>query len=613
MSLLEQKSFIKGIVPFDNLDDYSLEEIVKELDIAYFKEGVTLLSYQNKPEFLYFIIKGVVQEIYEDEVVSVYSHHEYFDPVSLIENKVKHNFVTVQETICYILPREFFLSFIYKHENIESFFFQTISKKLNTNLSNEQNKEFVNFMISRVKDAYLQQPIIVDFTETIFNAVSILKENKGSSLLVKNENGDLGIVTDTDFREKIILNRMSFDESISKIATYELKYVNSEEFLFNAQLTMNKFGIKRLIVKDEQTSKIIGILDLISLTSFFASHTYAVTLELDNATTLKELKSVSNNFIRVIRTLYAKGVKVRYISKLIGQLNNKLFHKLFELTAPSGLLEKSTLIIMGSEGRGEQILRTDQDNALILSDDCDISQEVIEKFTADFSAHLSDFGYPECSGKIMVNNPYWRLSLKQFKERLHIWVHSNKPDDFMNLAIFYDAVSVCGNKKLLDELKTYLQNICNHTPSFYSYFSKPILNFETPLSIFASFIVSKEDHKNELDIKKGGIFAIVHGVRSLSLEYGIEVTNTVERLKELNNKEIIDRETTSELIEAFNFLLTLRLKARLNKIDSGIKPDNYINPNKLNTLEKDLLRDSFKIVNKFKKFLTYHYKLNILS
>ena len=612
MSILEEKNFIKGIKPFDCLDNYSLEKIVNQLDIVYFKNEEVLLTNQTKPEYLYFIIKGVVQELDDDEVISVYTHNEFFDPISLIENKVKHTFVTAQETICYALKRETFMSFIYEHEDIESYFFQTISNKLNSNISNEQNKEFANFMMAKVKDAYLQQPIILDANETIFNAVSKLKENKGSSLLVKDSDNNLGIVTDTDFREKIVLNRMSFDEPIHKITTFGLKYVQEEEFLFNAQLSMNKHGIKRLIVQNEQ-KEITGVLDLISLTSFFASHTYAVTLELENATNVDELKSASQNFINVVRTLYAKGVKVRYITKLISQLNNKLFTKLFELLAPSELIEQSTLIIMGSEGRSEQILRTDQDNGLIINDNCSVTQEEIEKFANDFTYHLCDFGYPRCTGNIMISNPQWRMTLSDFKTKLYNLIHSNKAEDLINLAIFYDAVSVCGDCKLLDDLKLYIHNTCNHSPSFHSYFAKPILNFETPLSMFASFIVSKKDHKDELDIKKGGIFAIVHGVRSLSLEYDIQETNTVERLKLLNDKSILDRETTSELIEAFNFLLTLRLKNRLVKIDAALPLDNYINPSKLNTLEKDLLRDSFKIVDNFKKFITYHYKLNMLS
>lgn len=613
MQLIEQKSFLKKIMPFDTLDEFSLEKITKELDIVYFKKDEIVLTNQEKPEYLYFIIKGLIQEIHEEEVLSIYAHHEYFDPISIIENKVKHTFVATQETICYALKRDFFLSFIYEYEHIEGYFFQTISNKLNSNISNEQNKEFTNFIIARVQDAYLQQPIIVDGNMSIYDAVLQLQGNKASSLLVKNEKGELGIVTDTDFREKIILNRMSFDSQIAQIATFGLKYVSNEEFLFNAQLSMQKHGVKRLIVQDHNTKEIVGILDLISLTSFFASHTYAVSLELDNATTIDELKSASENFINVIRTLYAKGVKVRYISKLIGQLNGKLFHKLFELTAPDDLIEQSTLIIMGSEGRGEQILRTDQDNALILSDSCTVSEEIITKFANDFSSHLCDFGYPECSGGIMINNPYWRFNVKDFKKRLHEWVYSNNSKDLINLAIFYDAIAVCGDNKLLDDLKNHLYSICNHSPLFHTSFARPLLNFETPLSMFANFVVSKKDHKNELDIKKGGIFAIVHGVRSLSLEHNIYETNTVERLKVLNNKEIIDRETTSELIEAFNFLLTLRLKARLEKIDSAQALDNYINPSKLTILEKDLLRDSFKIVDNFKKFLTYHYKLNILG
>ncbi len=612
MSLIEQNSFIKAIPPFDSLDEYSLEKLTKELDIVYFKKDETLLTHELKPEYLYFIIKGVVQEKDEDEVLSVYTHNEYFDPISLIENKVKYNFITTVETICYALKREFFLSFIYENEELESYFFQSISKKLNTSVENEQNKEFVNFMVARVKDAYLQKPIILDENETIFNAVEILKENRGSSLLVQGKN-DMGIVTDTDFREKIILHRMSFDEPISKIATFGLKEVSSEEFLFNAQLKMNKFGIKRLIVKDNKTSTITGILDLISLTSFFASHTYSVMMELDNANTLDELKNASEKFIRVIRVLFAKGVKVRYISKIIGQLNNKLFTKLFNILAPKQLQEQSALIVMGSEGRAEQILRTDQDNALILSNNCTVEQNIIKEFTLQYTKYMIDFGFPPCEGNIMVSNPYWVKTQDEFEKTIFNWINTPTEEGFMNLAIFYDAFCVAGDKNMLIELKQYLYKVSNSSSSFNTFFAKASLNFETPLSMFANFIVDKKNHKDELDIKKGGVFPIVHGIRSLALEYQITKTTTVERIKELNEKDVLDKAFASELIESFNFLLTLRLKFRLEKIDASLPLDNYINPNKLNTLEKDLLRDSFKIVDKFKKFLTYHYKLNMLG
>lgn len=612
MSLLEQKSFIKGIHPFDELNDYEIEKIAENLDVVYFKEGKTIIPSKSKPEYLYFIIKGVVQESNENDTIAVYASREFFDPKSLIENHSKHGFATTQETICYVLERDLFLETIYENNRLESFFFQSISQKINSNITNEQNKELVNFMIARVKDAYCMKPVIVDSSTTIYDTVKIMKSKKVSSILIKDEKGEYAIVTDTDFREKVILNRMDFNEPVSKIATFGVKYVNNNEFLFNAQLKMNNYGIKRLIVKDEK-DEIVGVLNLMSLTSFFASHIYSVTLEVDNATTIEELKNASRNFIKIIRALYAKGVKVRYISRLLSQLNAKLFGKLFFLTAPEELIKNSTLIVMGSEGRSEQILRTDQDNAIIISDECAMEKEIIKKFTEDFTACLCEFGYPKCPGNIMLSNSYWRRSLSEFKKLIYQWINSTNRDDMLNLAIFYDSTAVCGDRTLLKELKEYLYSQCEYKPSFYAHFAASVLSFETPLNFFADFVVGKKDHKDELNIKKGGIFPIVHGARSLSLEYKLKECNTIARLKKLHELDVIDKEFASELIESFNFMLTLRLKARLNKIDNGLELDNYINPSKLNTLEKDLLKDSFKIVDKFKKFLTYHYKLNMIG
>ena len=281
--------------------------------------------------------------------------------------------------------------------------------------------------------------------------------------------------------------------------------------------------------------------------------------------------------------------------------------------APQELQEQSALIVMGSEGRAEQILRTDQDNGLILSNDCTVSKETIEIFTQNYTQHMLDFGFPLCDGNIMVSNPYWVKTQKEFEKTIFSWINTPNEDAFMNLAIFYDAFCVAGDKSMLIELKNYLYNISNSSQFFNTLFAKTALSFETPLSLFANFVVDKKEHKDELDIKKGGIFPIVHGIRSLALENRITKTTTVERIKLLNDKGVIDKEFASELIECFNFFLTLRLKFRFDKIDAKLIPDNYINPKKLTTLEKDLLKDSFKIVDKFKKFLTYHYKLNLVS
>jgi len=404
---------------------------------------------------------------------------------------------------------------------------------------------------------------------------------------------------------------MNFDDEVIKIATKGLIYINEEDFLFNAQLIMAKHGVKRVVVKNDK-DEIIGILDQISLSSFFATNIFSVSNQIVKAETVEELKEASLSFIKIIKSLNAKGVKIEFISKLINQLNKKLLDKLYKILAPKELYEKSCLVVMGSEGRGEQILKTDQDNALILSDDCAIEENELQKFTSKFTETLVDFGFPRCEGNIMVSNPYWCRKKSDFKDLIYSWINEPTGDNFMNIAIFYDAVYVSGDKNLITGLKEYLFKISSNSQTFYALFAKVILSFDVPLGFFDGFVFNSKDnkHKNEIDIKRGGIFIIVQGIRSLSLENKIFNTNTAKRIKKLVEIGIIEEEFAKELTMAFNFLTNLKLKSNLEKLDKNIEIDNYINPNNLNTMEKDLLKESFKIVNKLKKKLEFHFKLN---
>ena len=454
MSLLEVKSFISSIKPFDCLSNKELEDICNHLDIIYFKNNIEVLNPQKKVEFLYFIIKGVIQEKDEDEVISVHSENEFFDPFILIKNDIKNTYITVQETICYILPKDIFLKYMYENEEIESYFFSTISQKLNNSVKYQKSKALLSFAVARVEDAFIQKPIYVNEGETIHNTVIRLIENKVESMLVERSDGEIGIVTDSDLVKKAIYNRMDLDSPVSVIATYGLETINANDFLFNAQLIMSKKKLKRLLVlKDE---KILGTLDVVSLNSYFASHTYSTSRLIDNAVSVGELKDASSRFIKTIRILNEKGIKVKYISKLVSQLNEKLFEKLFELTAPSELQKNSCLIIMGSEGRSEQILRTDQDNALILHDDIKMTRDEILEYTKSFTQYLLSFGFPLCDGNIMVSNPFWVKTKMQFKDTIFDWITKPSEDGFMNLAIFYDSLSVTGDSKLLNEIKEYV-------------------------------------------------------------------------------------------------------------------------------------------------------------
>ncbi len=607
----EQKKFISNIHPFNNLNTFELEDLVEELDIVYFKANSIVQAQDSNPEFLYFVLKGLIQEINDDEVLSVYSKGEIFDSVSLIKNHSKNSFVAIEESICYALKKERFMELLSSNQQLENYFFQSISDKLNNNILNEKNKDMANIMIAKVKDAKVHKAVVVDTNKTIFEAATIIKQEKIPTLLLKDENGEMYIVTDSDFRQKVILNRMDYDDLVVKIASKGLIYINEDDFLFNAQLQMAKHGLKRVVVKNDH-DEIVGILDQISLSSFFATNTFAVSNQIINAETLEELKEASHSFIKIIKSLNAKGVKIEFISKLINQLNKKLLDKLYKLLAPKELIGKSCLVVMGSEGRAEQILRTDQDNALIISDDCSISEEKLREFTHLFTETLVDFGFPRCEGNIMVSNPYWCRKQSDFKELIYEWVNSPSGDNFMNIAIFYDALCVSGDIEIIKELKNYLFKISSNSQSFYTNFARVINSFDVPLGFFDGFVFNSKDekHKDEIDIKRGGIFIIVQGIRSLSIQNRVLNTNTIKRINSLKELKVLDDESAKELIMAFNILNSLKLKASLEKLDKKEKIDNFVNPNRLTIMEKDLLKDSFKIVNRLKKRLENHFKLN---
>jgi CBS domain-containing protein len=362
--------------------------------------------------------------------------------------------------------------------------------------------------------------------------------------------------------------------------------------------------IKRLVVKRGE-SEVVGVLEQIDLISYFSNHTQIIISQIQKSNSFEELKDASESVTNIIKSLEAKGVKIRYIAKLLSQIHTKIFHKLYTMIFDEEFIKNSALIVMGSEGRSEQILRTDQDMGIIIRDDFDYSGYK-DKFV-EYTKYLIDFGFPECDGNIMTSNDFWSKNVDEYKKSIYNWIYQPSEQGFMEIAIFADARCVCGDEELLTDVKSYFFEIIKSNQKFLIAFANSALMFETPLNIFTNFVV---DDKKRLDIKKGGIFAIVQGVRALALEHNIETTNTVERLKELNNSGILDREFTTELIESYELLLKLRLKHRLLAIDKGLEVNNGITPSDMSKLEQDLLKDSFRAVDKLKKLLTHHFRLN---
>ncbi|RUQ36410.1 MAG: cyclic nucleotide-binding/CBS domain-containing protein [Candidatus Competibacteraceae bacterium] len=621
---LDHKFFLAHLAPFGQLPEAELERLAREMTVGHYRMGDTVLKAGERPSCLYLIIDGAVWETDNDPALTdpatamadqrhplwcvtvSYNADDVFDPKALLDGVSQHSFIATAPTRCFCLPRDSFLQLVRDYPHIARHYDHSAASRQAGRSGGQDLSELSTFTVAKIRDVYLHPPVYVPAEASIHETAVAMKANKTNAILVRHGE-EVGIVTATDLREAAILQRQSVDAPVGPLATYELIDMAPDDFLFNALLRMTRHNINRLVIREGVT--LHGVLEQIDLLSYLSNHSHLIALQVERARTRHELQEASRDLVHLVNDLHAKGTKIHYIMQLVSELNKKVLRRLFELLAPPELLENSCLLVLGSEGREEQVLKTDQDNALILRDG--FSHPELARVTQEFTDCLIEFGYPRCPGNIMVSNPYWTKSVAAFKDELFQWIVHPTADSFLQFAIFCDAKAVAGDDNLLRHVKDHMYRLLGDHRSFFGHFAKATVAFETPLGFFTNFVVEKS--RDELDLKKGGIFPIVHGIRSLALEYRLPQTNTVDRITALSQRNLYRSSFGAELTEAFTYLSTLRTEAGLEKALQGLPQDNYLNPKSLNKLKRELLRDSFKVVNEFKKFISYHFKLGMIS
>ena len=606
MSIKDQKTFLSNIHPFQVLTSEQMEICIKYMDIAYYPKDSVLINPEQIPNYFFIVIKGSVYEYsVENIVVMDYHHQDSFDSNSLIYGKCNNTFKVYEDLICYELEKNTFLKLIELNQQFKDYFLKDLVNKIQTLKNKEYTSELSSFMIAKVEDTLIHEACIIDEDTKLIDAIQKSMEYKTSSIIVKRKTGEYGIITDSLLKTKVLLEGRDLSIPVKNIAIFPLLTVNNDDYLFEALTVLIKKNIKRVGVTNNK-DEMIGILEQIDVLSHFANHTYVVDSKIKKAKNLEDLKDSSKDLINIISSLHAKGVKVNHISNLIGQLNTKVYQKLYELILPKELRNNACFIVMGSEGRNEQIIKTDQDNALVIKDGIEVEQ--YKFYMNEITKNLIDFGYPICEGNIMVSNPFWCKTVNEYKNETARWIEAPGIQNYMDLAIFFDSFAVAGNKELLINLKDNLFNKLHDKDVFMAYFAKATLAFDTPNTV--TNIMTKS---HIIDIKKTAVFPIVQGIRSLALKEKIRETTTIKRIKILENRKVLEKDKAAELLEAFDFVNTIRLKSQLFDIQHGKKITNEIDTHTLGKIERDLLKDSFKIINEFKRFISYTFRIDRIS
>ncbi|CCG09652.1 putative nucleotidyltransferase substrate binding domain-containing protein [Pararhodospirillum photometricum] len=597
-------TFDFGGPPFDALTPSERDKLQGGVDIAYFKQGERLTGPDRPGEALFVILKGLVAERDGDDLLTVHGAGDCVGAMALLHGAPPHVSEAQEETIAHVLPRQLVLDLCRANPRFERFFATSLGDRLAAHAQTQQVRGMAGFMVARVQEAYLHPPLTVPASTSLRSAAVLMKEHRATSLLVEAEDGRLGVLSGSDLRDAVFIRDLAPTAPVGVCATFRTVFVEADDFLFSAQILMTRHGIRRLPVRRD--GKIIGVLEMIDLLGHMSSHAHLVAQRVDRAQSIDDLAGAARALEPLVQGMNGSGVPVRDVARLVSDLSRKLQTKLFALlvaeTAPDLAEGMSCLVVMGSEGRGEQLTKTDQDNALILRDGGD--PVAVRGLCQRFTEAMVSFGYPLCPGAMMVSNPAWTQDETAFRHDLLGWITQPSETGFLNLAAFLDAEAVAGDVNLLAGLKNEVFERLRGNNAFLSLFARPVLAFDTPIGFFHQLVVDRSEAGGGLDVKKGGIFPVVHGVRALALEYGVTETNTFDRIKALNALGRLEDTVAADLGEALQALMTLRL-ARAGREGA----DTRIEAGALSKAQHDALRDALLVVKRFKALLSHHFHL----
>ena len=472
-------------------------------------------------------------------------------------------------------------------------------------ITTEPQREMLSLVTARIRDTFVRKPLYVDGAMDLVSVCRALSAQRATHALVQ-DGARLGIFTTTDLRDALLRDTPPQQLPVREVARFELIEVQADAEVFEALWLMVQHRVHRLLVRDGD--QVLGVLGQLDLVSFVANHSHIVAQQIDHAASVADLRAAAERIDQVVALLHGSGIRIERITRLVTELNRRLFARLWALIAPADLVAHSCLLVMGSEGRGEQILKTDQDNALLLRDgfDCPGLADVATRF----NAALAEFGYPPCPGGIMLTTPLWRQPLAAFRDTLRGWLHGHDADGPMNLAIFFDAAAVAGDDSLLRAARDHLDLLLSGQDQYLARFAAPADQFSEAGSWWTRLTTKRDDAP--LDLKKLGTFPIVHGVRALALQYGVREQGTAARLKALQAAGHIDEGLARDLLDALHFLMALRLSHQLRQRAEGAQPGNEVRASDLGALEREPLHDALAIVKRFRGFVRQHFHLDAL-
>lgn len=586
MELMDPLDFVSSQPPFDRLGPAEVELLERNLEGVYLPTGTRVLQQDGSPtSHVYLVRKGVARLVRGGREGAIIEEGEFFGhPSALSGHPPTADVVVDEDVLAYRIPRDIFMQLM-KHPKIAEFFLERLGERLRRAADVNVSTLRVD-LAAPVDSVVARTPLFVGPHDTVKQAAALMRDEGASSVLVSGD--PRGIITDRDLRSRVVANGMSSDTPTQAVMTKPLKVLSADEPLHGVLLFMLEENIHHVPL--EREGRIVGVVTDTDLLRHEGKSPLYLLKRVQKIEGKTDLSYYAGEIAALGETLLMGGLNVEQISRVVASLNDALTNRLLRAAEsdlgppPSGY----AWIVFGSEGRREQVLLTDQDNAIIFDDDKVGARSYFTELARRVVNGLLAAGFPTCPGGFTADRLVWTLA--ESKKMFAGWLQTPDPEALLDSSVMFDFRPVRATVSLrdLEELIVAAQG----NQLFMAHLARQALRVRPPVSLFRRIKATDGD----IDIKKGGLSPIVSLARLYGILSASPVRSTTERLAAASRAGVLSEDAAETMSETFLFMLRLRLEQQLAALGAGGEPSNRITLDALSPLERRHLKEGFLYV-----------------
>jgi CBS domain-containing protein len=615
IELVEIRDFLAQRPPFDGLPEERLNLLPKLLEIRYLRRSREFPPHDADASYLYILRSGAI-DLLDDQghlIEKLAEGDLYTVPCQLVDVGRASRGVVTEDSLLYLLPCLKLQELRSLEPEFNRHFSESMRERLRQALNTVQEaKDQVGMaqLAQEVGSLLNKAPVTVAANTSIRNAARTMSEHSVSSIMLMEQGSLVGLITDQDLRSRCVAQGVPPDQPARSIMTPHPLTIRRDSLLLDALMTMTRLNVHHLPVLDGQ--RVVGMLTASDLSRLQSANSAFIVADIRKSGTLEELISACKRLPELQYQLANAGVSAQHIGEAISSITDSLTLRLIEM-AEAELGPPPVPYVWlcgGSQARAEQSSHSDQDNALLISDQLQPNQEPWFSALADrVCAGLDACGFVYCPGEAMARNPQWRQPLRVWRRYFQSWIDKPEPMALMLSSIFFDLRPLHGDVTLFETLQQEILAKTRGNGIFIAYLVANALQFRPPLGFFRTFVlIHGGEHDDTFDIKHRGIVPITDIARILALSQGLPQVNTDNRLQAAAAAHALSPEMAENLRDALELISSLRIRHQAQQIRLGLMADNYLPPDDLSELERRHLKDAFRVIQEMQHTLESRYQ-----